>query len=185
MSAPVHLRQLLCVTLFCLSQAPGIAWAEVETQEPEGAELSVREESPLSATFASHFFLTTGLGLGHQVFDNLTEARVFLGSAVETGWGVQAPECVTHPAYALGARRYLNTDRLTLYYGANLYYLKGGFRPSVDARIAFEANAGAHWQARSGFIFALGYAVFLFDGEEDGLNLQEQDWVTMEIGTSF
>jgi hypothetical protein len=173
------------IVVLSLFLGDGLAWGAAPNPASAGTERSARGDRPLSVTLYMNLLLVSGVRVARRVAGDRDEVAAFVGNAVSTGCGIQAPTCEDDLAIGLGARRYLSADRLTAYAGVNLYYLGGGIRFAKEAHFMPDLVVGAHWQSYGGFTFGLGYSVFIFDTDEEGFALDQQGWLLIEIGKAF
>jgi hypothetical protein len=175
---------LLWVLPSLLSAQP--AWsASGSSDADEEPSKSVRLADPWTITGHTHFFQLVGFRLGHRISDERTEVSLFLGSAILHGCAIQTPKCIKEDAYGLGYRRYLFSSRFSGYAGFSLYYLSEGIRFAEEINLLSDFNLGIHWQFWSGFTFGIGWSAFVFNGPEDGYDLNFKTWFSSEIGGSF
>tara|TARA_Y100001934_G_scaffold209415_1_gene247773 strand:- start:395 stop:922 length:528 start_codon:yes stop_codon:yes gene_type:complete len=166
-----------------MAQAESLEVARGDTAADGGE--ARRLQQSLGISYRSNWFLLGGLRLSKRLGDARNEVAAQWGSAVVTGCGIQAPECVQGAAYTLGVRRYFRTGLFSPYAGSNLHYLVDGFRRRQMESLIVDADLGFHWQTLGGWAYGFGWTVFFYDRPGSDFSPATQGWLNTEIGWAF
>ena len=156
-----------------------------EVQLASVVEIPVRLKRPFTVSYHSHWVLLGGVRASYRLFDAKNELNAFYGNAIVSGCGPQAPRCAQEPAINLGVRRYFSDSSFTGYVGTNLHWMFGGMRFYGDATPMLDASLGFNHQTDGHFNWGLGYSVFIFDEESEGLSIGYNGWILSELGYTF
>ncbi len=156
-----------------------------EVQPDMVREEPVRLKRPFTVSYHSHWLLLGGIRAAYRPFDAKTEINGFYGNAIVSGCGPQAPKCAQEPAVNIGIRRYLSESSVAGYVGANIHWMFGGMRFYGDSTPMIDASLGFNHQTEGNLNWGLGYSIFIFDEESEGLSAAYNGWILSEFGYTF